>query len=58
MERNEEPARMPSKDQPGMPAKRASKDWPLPPNCRDVTAERLGETIAIIGAWRPKPKKE
>jgi hypothetical protein len=28
----------------------------LPPNFRDVTAERVGTVIAIMGAPKPKPK--
>jgi hypothetical protein len=31
--------------------------WVLPPNFRDVTAERIGERIALIGPpMRGKPK--
>jgi len=28
----------------------------LPPNFRDVTAEKVGTVMAIVGAAKPKPK--
>jgi hypothetical protein len=28
----------------------------LPPNFRDVTAEKVGTVVAIVGAPKPKPK--
>ena len=30
----------------------------LPPNCRDVTAQHIGEIIAAIGTLRPEPGKK
>ena len=30
----------------------------LPPDCRDVTAEHIGEIIAVIGTLRPEPGKK
>ena len=30
----------------------------LPPNCRDVTAEHIGEVIAMIGTLSPEPGKK
>jgi hypothetical protein len=29
----------------------------LPPNCRDVTAEKIGTVIGIVGATAAKPTK-
>jgi hypothetical protein len=28
----------------------------LPPNGRDVTAEKVGTVVAMVGAPKPKPK--
>ena len=39
------------------PGAAAASPWVLPPNFRDVTAERIGERIALIGPpQRGKPK--
>jgi hypothetical protein len=41
----------------GTPDAATAPRWTLPPNFRDVTAERIGERIALVGPpMRGKPK--
>jgi len=41
----------------GAPDAATASRWVLPPNFRDVTAERIGQRIALVGpSQRAKPK--